>query len=265
MILPTLTFLLSRASADDPDQVEHVAAPPAHDSLEAEFGLVVARDLRAEPRPPGGRGRSLRVRPWSQIVGLTWHQTGTPHLGPDHPGLPTIPAHLLLHLDGTCTLLHDARNYVQHGNALNAGTIGIEIVCRAAGTEGDASTFWRSPRERLGYHAKTRTHPVSVGPTTGHPGRWHPPKTYAELVHEATDLQFAQIPLIARYYAAMAERAGGSIAGHWAHRQGTDDRGSDPGSRIYKVVDRTRAELGLRDVSQLTLGRGQPVPAAWRS
>lgn len=233
------------ASPDDPESHEHCQPAPVFYSRPLE--LKIANDFRDTPREPGSRGRSIGVRPWEQIVGQTWHQTATDALDEDHPGLLLIPAHLLLHRSGAVSLLHHPRAYVQHGHALNAGTIGIEVVCRAAGTEGVGKTFWRSKKE------------IKAG------------KSPYALMREATEAQIKAIPLIMAYYCNLVARERNfppgqlGARGQWAHKQGDESRTSDPGSRIYQAVDRARIYLGLPSVDRLTLGSGTPVEREWLS
>lgn len=224
--------------------------------------FVVAKDLRDLPRPKGSRARIIKVRKPESIVGITLHQTATQDFAPNHPGLAEVPAHAMVHRDGTISLLHHPTAYVYHGHALNGGTVGIEIACRAAGVEGDPATFWRSRREILGWHSEVPGWPEAIGRVPNHPGRWHGPKAYDVLVAEATDEQLAATRELVRYYADTFR----SIRGIWAHRQGRADRTSDPGSRIWqRVAEPMRVELGLADVRDLTLGDGTPIPRRWRS
>lgn len=250
---------------DDLLRVFRNTTPPS--SGPAPVELDVARDLRDTPRASGSRGRIVKIRKASSIVGITLHQTATADFPVRDRLLLQVPAHAMVHRDGRVSLLHHPTAYVYHGHALNAGTIGIEIACRAAGVEGVESTFWRSKKEVHGYHAaivapdgEVMT-PEHIGPKAGHPGRWHPPREYAELVAEATDLQLAATRDLVRYYCELVP----TVRGLWAHRQGRGDRTSDPGSRIWQgVAEPLRTELGLADVRDLVLGDGHPIPDEWR-
>lgn len=265
--LLSTAVLAANPGEDDPDSHEHVEVHTAYADLPK--SLVVVNDLRDLKRSAGARGRSVGMRPWRQIVGITDHQTGTADFAADHPGLDDVPAHALIHRSGSVSLLHHPTAYVQHGHALNGGTIGIEVACRAAGTRGDASTFWRSPREVHGYHQACkvdgREYGLTIGRTAGHPGRWHPPREYGELVAEATDDQLRSLSLLHRYYVDLVAMHGGAIRGIWAHRQGDESRTTDPGSRIYAVAERDRVQLGLADVRDMKLGTGKTIPKSWRT
>jgi len=203
--------------------------------------MNIVNDLRDTPRPKDSRGEVQRTRKPGQIVGVTLHQTATADFPPTHKGLSKVPAHAMVHRDGSVSLLHHPTSVVYHGNALNGGTIGIEIACRAAGTEGDASTFWRSSAE------------IAEG------------KHMADLVHEATDVQLVAAVDLCRFYIGQVSELGGAVRGIWAHRQGHKSRTTDPGSRIWKhVAERVRMDLGLADVRDLHLGTGLPIPVSWR-
>ncbi len=203
--------------------------------------MKIVNDLRAIVRPKGTRGAAHGIRPIKNIVGITLHQTATRDFPSTHPHLASVPAHAMVHRDGGVSYLHAAEELIWHGNALNGGTIGIEIACRAAGTEGDASTFWISKGER------------KKG------------ASFATLVAEATDVQLAAAYELCRRYIENISIGGGAIRGMWAHRQGHWSRTSDPGSRIWKAVGETvRLDLGLADVRDMVLGTGKPIPESWR-
>ncbi|HWB76607.1 MAG TPA: peptidoglycan recognition family protein [Nannocystaceae bacterium] len=206
--------------------------------------MNVVNDLRDTKRPKGSRGEVKRKRAVAKIVGITLHQTATADFPPTHKGLPRLPAHALVHRDGSISLLHHPTNVVWHGNALNNGTIGIEVACRAAGTEGDLRTLWVSKKEK------------AAG------------KKPEQLVRESTDAQLAALDELIRHYIGEISTQGGSIRGLWAHRQGHSSRTSDPGSRIWSVAERLRVALGLVDVRDKVLGSGKTIgksiPPTWR-
>lgn len=225
----------------DDDCPLHIAdeQPDAEDEIDpGDFDLEVVHDLRAVIRPANDRGRTIRIRPWTSVLGLCDHQTGC-LIGPEHPGLAHIPAHVLIFRDGTIALLHWFTDYVQHGHRLNAGTVGNEVVCRASGIAGNPRSFWRSPKEKQRGQG------------------------YDELVHEATDAQLVALANVHRYECEVVSACGGRIRGIWAHRQGHASRTTDPGSRIWAVAQDSTIELGLADVQDYHLGSGKPIPGAW--
>lgn len=204
-------------------------------------GIKIANDLRAVARPKGTRGAAHGIRPAKNIVGITLHQTATRDFPPTHKGLASVPAHAMVHRDGSVSFLHGAESIVWHGNALNGGTIGIEIACRAAGTEGDPRTFWVSKAERK----------------RG--------AVFDDLVAEANDEQLAAAYALCRSYIDTVSLWGGAICGIWGHVQGHWSRTSDPGSRIWQnVAERVRLDLGLKDYRDYQLGTGRPIPMSWR-
>jgi hypothetical protein len=234
---------------------------------------AVAHDFRMVARAePFKRGRAVGTRAWTKIAGLTWHQTASGHLDESHSKLLGIPAHILLHRSGRWSILHALTDYMQHGHALNGGTIGIEVDARAAGVENDEDTFWRSPREIDGYHEACevdgKKYKLAIGRTPKHPGRWHPPQTYDELVAEATPAQLAAIPDIMAWCCGEVAANGGHVSGNWAHCQGDRSRCfTDPGSKIWKAVEaaeRAHPDLGLVDRRDMKLGSGKPIPKEWR-
>ena len=205
--------------------------------------IPAIHDRRADDRsaPKFERGRAVRERPWDKVTGICLHQTASGKLHPQHPLLLAVPAHALVHRDGSISLLHEPTSVVYHGHGLNAQTIGIEIDVRAAGVDGDPSTFWRSKRER------------------------ERGQTYAELVAEANADQILAAQWLISQYAGAVEQSGGKLTTLWAHRQSHRSRVSDPGSRIWQQVALPMIEaLGLVDVSHLTVGFGKPIPESWK-
>lgn len=250
---PLVSYALERALGKRDSKTAQSDATREPIATPTTFPFKVARDLRGLPRSDDHkRGRPAGTRPISSVVGVTWHQTASGHLDEDHPNIPEIPAGALLHRSGAVTLLGHFTDYMQHGHALNGGTFGIEVDCRAARIEGDRRTFWMSAHEKNGY--------------TDASGRKHLPKRYEDLVREATDEQLAVIPLLLAWCIDEVARLGGKpgIRASWAHRQGRGDRTSDPGSRVWGVVRKASADLGLKNVEHMTLGDGNPIDD-WRA
>lgn len=222
-------------------------------------GLVI-HDRRDEIRGKlDARGKPQAPRPWSKIYGITWHQTASGHLDADHPRILSVPAHLMLHQDGSVTLLHPLVLRMEHGHALNGPTIGVEIDCREFGISGDRRTFWRSSKEKNGWTEKRK----------GKPDRYHPPKSVEELYRPVTSAQIEAIPKIADYiHGAHWHNAPVSHRihfGNYVHLQGRHDRVTDPGDRIAQAVDRHRIRRLWKDTRNETYGSGKPWPEAWRA
>jgi hypothetical protein len=190
-------------------------------------------DLRQEPRE--GRGAAIGTRKVTKCTALLWHQTAA--LVSLHQATG-IPAHALI-LERAVVLLHPLRAYVQHAGAGNAFTIGIEIRCRAAGIEGDMRTLWRSPRE------------IEAGTKA------------IDLVHEATGDQLEAGRLLGSYYVRETARQGGKIRASMYHRNTSESRVSDPGSRIAWGVGLPVAQLHGLQHGGPVVGGGKPTPTCW--
>jgi hypothetical protein len=186
------------------------------------------------------RGQAHGRRKWSQITGITLHQTAV-DFGTNPKRLLNVPVHGGTLQDGQIVLIHDPTDYMWHAHALNKKDIGIEISCRAAGIEGMAATFWRSQSEK------------------------EKGKSYGELVKEASDEQLEAAKELCRYYIKLVKENGGEIKFIHAHRQGHKSRISDPGSRIWqKVAIPIMGEFGLTTGPiGWRLKTGNPIPQAW--
>lgn len=208
---------------------------PLH--LLEDFEVIDHRDVPDEKRP--ARGRSVGIRPASDVMALCGHQTAAAGLGPRHPKVLAVPAHALVGRDGTIVLLHRVTAYVYHGHGWNRDTIGIELQARAAGLEGRARTFWRSRGEKR----RGRTH--------------------EQLAAEATPEQIRAFKALCRYYAALMAARGAPLQAVVTHRQSAR-KPSDPGQRIALALNEVAAELELpRDWTAKVRGRGRPQPDEW--
>jgi len=196
------------------------------------------------PKLEGGRFHDLRSiasqnniggwRPWTQITGITLHQTACV-LGERPQRWATVVAHMGITRMGLSLWMHDFRKIVWHGNGLNCSTVGIEMDGTYAGIEGDKRTFWCPPDE---------------------PNR-QPQAPTPELI------EAAKATVI--WICEEVERHGGRITHLFAHRQASNQRESDPGSALWKLV-----ALPLQDKLRLddggpgyTVGNGLPIPEAW--
>lgn len=193
-----------------------------------------------------GRGAARGTRKIEQCTALLWHQTAAADMS--LPQALGVPVHAIIY-PRHVILLHPIRAYLYHAGAGNRYTIGVEIVCRAAGIEGDPRTFWRSKREINGYKDQR--------------GRWHPPRTYSELVREADDRQLAAGRLLGDYYVAETARQGGQVVASGYHRNTDESRVSDPGSRIAWGVGLRVAEAHGLQHGGPVVGSGKPTPTCW--
>lgn len=203
-------------------------------------------DWRQTPRT--GRGVAHGTRPIENVTGLGWHQTAATWV--DARRCLNVPAHAVVLRDGVwldgeplpdgaVVLLHPLRAYVYHGHALNRWTIGVEIMAREPGIEGDARTFWRSRRERK----------AGLG--------------MAELAAPASAAQLASANALGDYYAAEVAAQGGRLVASVDHRNGHRSRVSDPGQRIHRAVTRPVGERHGLDVGVPVVGSGKPNPTIW--
>ena len=198
--------------------------------------LVV--DLRAEPRSKG-RGKPKGQRPWSQITGITLHQTAV-DFGDDPMRLLDVPVHDATLRNGLIVVLNSPTAYMYHAGGFNRRDLGIEVSCRAAGIEGDPRTVWL-PRKLRG-----------KGSPLDH-------------VSEATDIQLASTRRLIRARIELVAANGGEIRYMHAHRQETSQRTSDPGSRIWhELGEWAIREFGLSSGSpKFQIGTGKALPDAW--
>ncbi len=193
-------------------------------------------DLRAEPR--SGRGAAHGTRPIESVTATCWHQSAAV-LGNFRRYLG-VPCHAAVMRDGDVVLLHPLEAYVWHGHAANKFSVGVEIDCRAAGTEGNPRTFWRSLREKF------------LG------------KTYESLVREATDVQLESALSLGVYLTEELERWGGTMKAQMFHRNSHSSRTSDPGSRIARAVALPLAEKFSQEYGGPVVGSGRAIPDSWR-
>lgn len=205
-------------------------------------------DLRQLPRT--GRGKARGTRKLQQVTALLWHQTAAMLSMLQADG---VPAHALVYRD-TIVLLHPLRAYLYHAGVANKFTIGIEVVCRACGIEGDLRTLWRSKRERNGYTRK---------------GKRYPPKAPAEVVSEATDGQVEACRLLGAYYVAEVDRQAeledvdAGIVASMLHRNSESDRVGDPGSKIAAGAAKPVAEAHGLEYGSPVVGSGKQTPTIW--
>lgn len=206
--------------------------------------LTATQDAPLGPKLVSGRFHDLRPlaaqggiggrRPWSQVTGVTLHQTACV-LGEKPQRWGTVVAHLGITRGGQVIWMHDFEKVVWHGNGFNGSTIGIEMDGTYAGIDGDDRTFWR-PKDEPNRKAQAPT---------------------IELVDAAK--------ATVRWICEEVARHGGRIRQVVAHRQASNQRDSDPGSALWKQVAMPlHAELGLSDGGPgYTVGNGYAIPEAW--
>lgn len=217
--------------ADEP-WMYHLRNLEVYDERDAPRG---DRHRRGKPRP---------MRDWSSIKGVCIHQTASGKLGPEHPGILSIPAHCIIHQNGAVTLLHHAQRRMWHAHSLNSETIGIEVDCREYGISDDPRTFWRSKRER---EAGKR------------PEQLHIPVRRAQL---------RALWMVMDYYESLLRNKTGMSPQDFKvflHRQGHKSRVNDPGQKIARHADRYVRLRKLTPTYSEVRGTGTPWPVEWRA
>jgi hypothetical protein len=190
------------------------------------------RDLQDLTEKAQAKSR-IKRRPWSQVTGITLHQTAC-LLGSSAYRWLGIPVHLGVSRLGDIFYLHPFDWVTYHGNGLNSSDVGIEVDGHFAGVEGDLKTYWRPAED------------PNRQPLTPRPEQ-------LESVREAV-----------RWICEEVKRNGGQVRYLHAHRQSSGSRQSDPGSAVWgAVAPWARETLGLETPLGKTLGSGRPIPAAW--
>jgi len=214
--------------------VEPQQSAAIHQAAEAIRGQSVIglppnyHDLTAQASKDPRRG----PRPWTQVNGVTLHQTGCP-MGESAGRWYGLKAHYGVTYSGQIYRVHPEEEMIWHAQQLSKTQIGIEISGFYCGIEGDL---------------KTRP---------GGPASWG--------VQSVTPEQITAVKELVRYLARLLLSRGAKLTHLNAHRQSTDDRRPDPGSKVWR-------EIALPLMSELTLtdggpnwviGRGMPIPKDW--
>ena len=220
-----------------------VTSPPSPEFCSAVRELAKAEEAKQPSRlmlPPNyldltamaSTGWKKCDRPWSQISGVTLHQTGCPY-----PSAPSrwygLKAHYGITYEGGIYRIRKETDFGWHAQQLSKTDIGIEIAGFFCGIEEDL---------------KTR------------PGG---PKDWA--VQSVTDRQIEAVKDLMRYLAQLLLVNGSALRFCHAHRQATDDRQPDPGSKVWQEIALPMmAELRLSDGGDgWTIGRGMKIPHEW--
>ena len=240
-----LLFASPKVEAAEPERTEAPEPETPLERLEAAVPEVI--DFRGKKRTKS-RGKSKGRRKWEKVDAITWHQTAVHFENPDT--CLNFPVHAAIMPDGKIVLLHDPTTKLWHGHALNGRSLGIEIVCMAAGIEGNDNTRAVSQKKNPKTGKKwTRKDYLEYNPTV-----------------ECTDAQIESALALARYYAELIEENEGSLAYQHTHRQGHSSRVGDPGSRIFKnIVEPSAAELKHTIRYNWSKGSGKKIPTYWSS
>lgn len=98
-------------------------------------------DIRKLHGPPRLQSRRHPVRSWSDINGVTIHQTGC-----NMPSKPSswgrLNAHFGITKEGLVIFANDPKKFIWHAQGLSKSTIGIEIEGNYQGLMNDPKTLW---------------------------------------------------------------------------------------------------------------------------
>lgn len=240
------------------------ATPQESSSYRAAYDYTSVVDYTARS---SGTARRRR-RPWSQITGITLHQTATCFLtARDRRQISAadlnramdrvrgIAVHGVVLRCGVSVYLHEPNWLVwQAQRVFNDTDIGIEIDGWFAGVEGRDSTFWRPA-------SRPARQPMGESPA----------QTEAALT-------------LIDFFVELVARHGGEIKHIHAHRQTSASRRSDPGELIWRSIaipamEKHGLDFGFRDIpgpdffvpgkalrrGNLWTGRGpgRPIPVEW--
>ncbi len=139
-----------RAVTEEPDgaldEREPVAATPVVVAPTAELlvgapeAAVASPDVDVCAMSPVDKRK--RVRAWSEIKGITLHQTGVHGFGAR--AWPKVTSHLGVHSDGRVYLIHPLQAYLWSSDALNRDTVAIEVAGNFIGDpERPGSSYWK--------------------------------------------------------------------------------------------------------------------------
>jgi N-acetyl-anhydromuramyl-L-alanine amidase AmpD len=144
-----------------------------------------------------------------------------------------LKAHYGVTYSGQIYRVHPEEELVWHAQQLSKTEIGIEISGFFCGIDGDLKTRPGGPKE------------------------W--------AIQSVTPEQVVAVKELVRYLVSLVASHGGKLAHLHAHRQSTDDRTPDPGSRVWQEIAMPlMAELGLSDGGPgWVVGKGQPIPKEW--
>lgn len=169
------------------------------------------------------------ARPWSQITGITLHQTGMYRFSAR--AWPKVKAHMGVHHDGSVYWIHPLESRLPASNGFNRDTVAIEVAGNFLRNEDDPRSYWK----------------MGGGPSTLAP----------EMVEG--------LRRAIRFITAEVERHGGRITNIHAHRQTNRNKASCPGEAIWKAGGVwAQRELGLSDGGPgYVRGDGLPIPPYW--
>ncbi len=181
-------------------------------------------------------------RPWSEVTGITYHQTAC-DMGEREARYYTIGAHFAVLRNGKVLWMCDLNRVVYHGNGWNARCVGIEVNGLYSGLEDDPTT------------AKDE----SVLTT------WDDPTTkIREMPMVVTAESLVALRNLTRWLKWYAAQNGANVKFLVAHRQSSLDRQNDPGETIWQqAAVPLHTELGMSDGGVGFKIGGYAIPAQW--
>ncbi|MEZ4382955.1 MAG: CHAT domain-containing protein [Nannocystaceae bacterium] len=188
--------------------------------------VVVDVDLRDQ----SPKDKRKRTRKWTDITGITLHQTGIHGFG--ERAWKKVTAHLGVHSDGRVFLIHPLESYLWSSDALNRDTIAIEVAGNFLGDLSKPSSYWKQ----------------GGGPS------------------ELSEAMIDGLRRAIRYILQEVAAQGGTIAHVYAHRQAKRGKSNCPGAAIWQNAGVwAQVELGLTNgpTPDYTRKDGQPIPPAW--
>ena len=110
-------------------------------SMQGEGGAAGRVEVDVDLRSKSPKDKRKRRRKWSQITGITLHQTGIHGFG--ERAWPRVTAHLGVHSDGRVFLIHPLESYLWSSDALNRDTVAIEVAGNFLGDLDKPSSYWQ--------------------------------------------------------------------------------------------------------------------------
>ena len=190
-----------------------------------EFSVIDIRDQHPNPK------WYARKRLWSEIEGVTLHQTGC-NMPKSAQGWCKLNAHIGVTTEGTVIIVNDPTSFIWHGQRLSRRTIGIEIEGNYEGIEGKSNTLWKG-----GGPAAKLTEKI---------------KAASDIVFQWLLSEFTKNRQEWKYI--------------YAHRQSKDTRTADPGSAIWQEIALPWIDkLGCKYDPKIKYNSGKPIPKQWDS
>lgn len=208
-----------------------------HDTVKTEPPDGPAPPPMIDRRAFTGTRKDCGPRKWTEVTGWCLHQTAC-HLGASSKidRCDGVGAHFVVYQNGDIFWLHDLNRTIIHGHGWNNRTIGIEIDGLFAGIEGDPSTVWDDPST-----------------------------PFKEKVMSVTPAQIEAVKRLIRWGTAEVARHGGKVTKIVAHRQSSETRRHDPGSKVWQeIAIPLSQELGMDDGGVgFKIGHGRAIPVEW--